>query len=54
MAEKTIVLKVNDNEVSLNPFVKRVLTNVIDGLVDSLDKIPANKDKIEILIERGG
>jgi len=55
MAEtKTIVLKVNDKQIPLNPFVKEVFTNVIAGLVDSLDNIPSSRDKIEIAIETGG
>ena len=54
MDEKTIVLKVNDKQIPLNPFVKEVFTNVIDGLVNSLDKIPASQDKIVIVIETGG
>ena len=48
---KNIVLKVNDVEISLNPFVKQVFENVTGALVDSLDKIPEDKKKIEILIE---
>lgn len=54
MDEQIVVLKVNGSKIPLNPFVKKVFVNVIDGLVDSLDKIPGNKDKIEILIEKGG
>jgi hypothetical protein len=42
---------VNDTDVPLNPFVKNVFENVVGGLVDSLDKIPDDKKKIEIIIE---
>jgi hypothetical protein len=46
-----IILKVNGSDVAMNPFVKDVFTKVIGGLVDSLDKIPEDKQKIEIVIE---
>jgi hypothetical protein len=52
MTEKDVVLKVNGTAIPLNPFVKRLFTNVIAGLVDSLDKIPPARDKIEIIIGR--
>jgi hypothetical protein len=48
----TVRLKVNDRDIPLNPFVTGLFSNVIEGLVDSLDKIPEPKDKIEILIEK--
>jgi hypothetical protein len=48
--DRTVILKVNGREIPLNPFVTDVFNNVIDGLVNSLDKIPENKDKIEIII----
>lgn len=48
---KSIVLKVNGVEIPLNPFVQQVFENVAGGLVDSLDKIPEDKKKIEIIIE---
>jgi hypothetical protein len=47
-----IILKVNGSDVPMNPFVKNVFENVIGGLVDSLDKIPEDKEKIEIIIEK--
>jgi hypothetical protein len=46
-----VCLKVNGKEIPLNPFVTRVFFNVVAGLVASLDKIPEEKDKIEITIE---
>ncbi len=45
-----IKLRVNDKDVKMNPFVKRTFTKVIEGLVNSLDKMPDNIDKIEITI----
>jgi hypothetical protein len=49
--KSNVCLKVNGKEVPLNPFVTLVFFNVINGLVDSLDKIPEDKTKIEISIE---
>jgi hypothetical protein len=43
---------INDRDIPLNPFVTGLFSNVIEGLVDSLDKVPEPRDKIEILIER--
>ncbi len=51
---KDIVLKVNGKEIPMNSFVKNVLNNVINGLVDSLDKVPEPREKIEIRIENKG
>jgi hypothetical protein len=52
--DKKFVLKVNDKEIPANPFVQELFINVINGLVDSLDKIPEGKEKIEILVENKG
>ena len=49
--DKKISLKVNGRDIPLNPFVENVFSKVIYGLVDSLDKIPEEKNKIEIIIE---
>lgn len=51
MSDKNVTLKVNGKDVVLNHFVNAVFANVIDGLVDSLDKVPEKKDKIEIIVE---
>lgn len=48
----SIVLKINDVVVPMNHFVESVFINVIDGLVETLDKIPEIKNKIEVLIEK--
>ena len=47
-----IQLKVNDKEVPMNPFVKKAFSNVIEGLVDSLDKLPDKINRIEIMIKK--
>jgi hypothetical protein len=52
--DKKIILKVNGKDVPTNPFVQDVFINVINGLVDSLNKIPEAKDRIEILVENKG
>jgi hypothetical protein len=48
---KSVTLKVNGQEIPMNPFVKEVFLNVFSGLVNSLDKIPEVKNKIEVIIE---
>ncbi len=50
---KKVSLKINGQKIPLNAFVKKVFANVVKGVVDSLDKIPENKEKIEIIIEEG-
>jgi hypothetical protein len=49
---KKITLKVNNQEIPLNPFVTDVFLNVINGLVDALHKVPEKKNKIELIIEQ--
>ncbi len=49
--DKNVCLKINDRDIPLNRFVKDVFANVVKGLVDSLDKIPGSKNKIEIIVE---
>lgn len=44
-------LKINDGGITMNPFVETVFRNVIMGMIDSLDKIPQDVEKIEIVIE---
>lgn len=48
---KKVSLKINGKDIPLNPFVKEVVANVVKGMVDSLDKIPGEREKIEIIIE---
>jgi hypothetical protein len=52
--DKKVNLKVNGQEIPLNPFVTTVVFNVVKGLVDSLDKIPDNPGTIELRIEAPG
>lgn len=47
-----VILKVDEKIIPLNHFVENVFANVIQGLVDSLDKIPPNPKKIEVTIEK--
>ncbi len=47
-----IKLKVNDDLVPMNPFVKKTFTKVIEGLISSLDKLPDEINKIEITINK--
>jgi hypothetical protein len=49
---KNVSVKVNNREIPLNAFVKKVVSNVVEGLVDSLDKIPDERTRIEIIIEK--
>jgi|GEM_PF-2420559 len=49
--DNNIKLKVNDDHVSMNPFVKRTFSKVIEGLISSLDKLPEEIKKIEITID---
>jgi len=49
--DSKITLKVNGSEIPMNAFVSRLLINTINGMVDSLDKIPDDKKKIEITIQ---
>jgi hypothetical protein len=43
-----IELKVNGTTIALNPFVSKIIANVLLGAVQSLDKIPQPVQKIEI------
>jgi hypothetical protein len=49
---KKVSLKVNSREIPLNAFVKNVISKVVEGMVDSLDKIPEERTRIEIIIEK--
>ncbi len=52
--DEKIILKVDGKEIPTNPFVHDVFINVINGLVDSLNKVPQGKKRIEILIKNKG
>ncbi|MCK4764841.1 MAG: hypothetical protein KAW12_21765 [Candidatus Aminicenantes bacterium] len=49
--DKKITLKVDGKKIPVNPFVSEIFSNVINGLVDTLKKVPEGKNKIEILVE---
>lgn len=49
--ENKIELKVNDQVIALNPFVKKILSGVVLGAVQSLDKIPRPWTRIEITLQ---
>ena len=49
---QTIILKIDGQEIPLNPFVKSIFGNVISVLIDSLDKIPDKNGTIEIQIKK--
>ena len=51
--ENKIELKVNDQVIALNPFVKKIISNVVLGAVQALDKIPQPWKKIEITLQAG-
>jgi len=48
--DKQVILKVNGQDISLNPFVERVFSHVANGLVASLDRIPEPVSEIEIRV----
>ena len=48
--EREIVLKIDGKEIMMNQFVQNVFKNVLDGLIDSLDKVPVERDR-EISIQ---
>jgi hypothetical protein len=47
-----VVLKIDGEIIPLNHFVENIFHHVIQGMVDSLDKIPAHSQKIEVIIEK--
>ncbi len=47
---ENIKLNINSKDVPMNPFVKRTFTKVIEGLVNSLDKLPDDIKEIKITI----
>ena len=49
--KNSIELKVNDRVIALNPFVKKIVSNVVLVAVQALDKIPQPWEKIEITLQ---
>jgi len=49
--ENRIELKVNGKVIALNPFVSKIISQVVLGAVQSLDKIPQPWETIEISLQ---
>ena len=49
--ENKLSLTVNGQAIALNPFVKKIIANVLLGAVQSLDKIPEPWKKIVITLQ---
>jgi len=49
--DKKVKLKVNDKEISLNPFANNVIGNTIWGVVSSL-KLEEEPEKIEVIVSK--
>lgn len=47
-ATSDVRLVVNDINVSLNPFVKRLISSIVDGLLNSLKEVPQRKRRVLI------
>ncbi len=46
-----IELKVNGRTIAMNPFVRKIVSHVVLGAVQSLDKIPQPWKKIVITLQ---
>jgi len=49
--ENKIELKVNNQTIGLNPFVQKIISNIVLGAIHSLDKIPQPLELIEISMQ---
>ncbi|HOW45955.1 MAG TPA: hypothetical protein PK919_12410 [Candidatus Aminicenantes bacterium] len=49
--EHKIELKVNGRTIAMNPFVRRIIGNVVLGAVGSLDRVPQPWKKIVITLQ---
>jgi len=45
-------LRVDGVEVALNPFVQKLLSNVVSGIVSSLKGVPPKYFRVEVVVER--
>jgi hypothetical protein len=52
MKEASIVLNVDDKDIPLNPFVRKIMTNTIEGMVRSLDNVAKNPREIRVTITK--
>ena len=50
--DSKIEVKVNNTKIAMNVFVRKLFIKVIQGMIDSLDKIPEDIKKIEVVIEK--
>ena len=49
--ENKIEIKVNGRAIALNPFVQKIIGNVVLGAVRSLDKVPQPMETVEITVQ---
>jgi len=49
---ENIELNINGKDIPMNPFVKKTFVKVVEGLVDSLDKLPDDIKQIKINIDK--
>jgi len=45
-----IKMKINEEDIPLNPIMSTVLTNMIMGFIDALKGVPEEKKKVQIEI----
>ena len=50
--EPQISLEINGIPVSANPFVQKIITNIVSGITDSLDGIPENPRNIRLSVTK--
>lgn len=48
-----IELKVNGRTIAMNPFVRKIIANVVLGAVGSLDRVPQPWKKMTITLQAG-
>ncbi len=46
-----VKLKINGEEIPLNPIMSKVLTNINLGFIETLKGIPEKKENISIVLE---
>ncbi len=47
-------LRVNGQDVGLNPFVQEALAGVVTGFIGALERVPEPATRIEIVVENAG
>ena len=45
-----VILKVNDEAVALNAFVRKALIGVVEGFLSALHDVPEPRERIEVTI----